>query len=45
MDKCEDDLERRGIHLLNATNHVANKREMSSWELLAQVELVLTNST
>ena len=45
MEKCEDDLERRVIRLFNATNRLKNGKEMGSWELLAQVELVLTNST
>ena len=39
MEECEDDLERRGIHLSNATNRLENEEEMSSWDLLAQVDL------
>ena len=39
MEECEDDLERRGIHLSNATNRLENEEEMSSCYLLAQVDL------
>ena len=39
MEECENDLEGGGIEISNATNRLKNKEEMSSWELLARMEL------